>query len=150
MTTPTMGRIVHYQERDYDTTYPAIVERVNPNGTLRLWVLGPTGLRLLDAASAGGPDGDTPTPGCWNWPSREASGPTCQHCGEVVTLSYEYVNNLKPPQWLATAHDVAAHVTAWAEAFILDRCGNHVERQDTVHELQAVLVWIEEHDTGAA
>ncbi len=84
----------------------------------------------------------------------------CAQCAERITAPLSLpvrqfappptAEQPSPPTRPLTGNDVAAHVTAWGEAFVLDRCGNHVERQDTVRELQAVLVWIEEHDTGAA
>lgn len=74
---PTIGRIVHYQS--YGTPNgefkpeprAAIITGLNEDGTISLCVLNPNGLFLNNKVSMGGPDADTPTPGCWNWPPRE-------------------------------------------------------------------------------
>ncbi len=73
---PTIGRIVHYHS--YGTpggefkseARAAVVTAVNENGTIDLFIMNPTGIFLNRGISAGGPDADTPTPGCWNWPPR--------------------------------------------------------------------------------
>lgn len=73
---PSIGRIVIYQHPgSADGKYPAvqspaIIQAVNEDGTLRLWVFGPWGQHLNPSCSAGGPDADMPTPSCWTWPAR--------------------------------------------------------------------------------
>jgi hypothetical protein len=74
MAAPTVGRIVHYQSTEYNPEQPnpmaAIVIGLNPNtGKIVLKVFAMNGEFTTDAA-AGGPDGNTPTQGCWNWPPR--------------------------------------------------------------------------------
>ena len=74
---PTIGRIVHYHS--YGTPggefksepRAAVITAVNPDGTLDLFVMNPTGVFLNRNVSGGSPDCLTPSPGCWNWPPRE-------------------------------------------------------------------------------
>ena len=69
---PTIGRIVHYQKPADEPGHPfaAIVTSVDPDGTLGLYVIDPEGPYFRNVSTQGGPDADTPTPGCWNWPPR--------------------------------------------------------------------------------
>lgn len=76
---PTKGRIVFYtQPGAHDTTgtiksleeIPAIIQGVNQDGTLTLWLFGDLQMSLKKKVSAGGPNGDVPTAGCWHWPPR--------------------------------------------------------------------------------
>ncbi|QTF82003.1 hypothetical protein SEA_FEFFERHEAD_2 [Mycobacterium phage Fefferhead] len=71
--TPTVGRIVHYQP--FFTTHyedqprAALVTAVHADGTVNLFVYGPTGetLALENVRHA---CNDDPTEGRWNWPPR--------------------------------------------------------------------------------
>lgn len=73
---PTIGRIVLYNHPgSADGLYkpsqsPAIVQAVNRDGTLKLWVFGPLGFQIMPSIPAGGPDVDTPSPSTWIWPPR--------------------------------------------------------------------------------
>lgn len=70
---PTIGRIVHYYTPG-DTlshSFAAIVTSVSDDGTLGLYVIDPEKPFFRNVSTMGGPDGTTPTPGCWNWPPRE-------------------------------------------------------------------------------
>lgn len=73
MTAPTVGRIVHYQASEPNPEKPnpmaALVAGYTPEGKVLLHVFAANGSFITDA-SAGGPDGNTPTLGCWNWPPR--------------------------------------------------------------------------------
>lgn len=70
---PSVGRIVHYYAGEPNPEAPApmaaIVTGRAPNGMLCLTVFAING-SFLTEASSGGPDGDTPAQGCWNWPPR--------------------------------------------------------------------------------
>lgn len=74
---PTVGRIVHYTNLgDADGKYPpetqaALITGVNADGTVSLKVFYRTGIFDMPSVSMGGPDGTTPTRGCWNWPPRD-------------------------------------------------------------------------------
>jgi len=74
--TPTVGRIVHYHSfgtpggEFKPLPRAAIVTQVNDDGTIGLCAINPTGLFFHERCSAGGPDADSPTPGCWTWPPR--------------------------------------------------------------------------------
>lgn len=76
MQKPSIGRIVLYNhpgsaDGKYPPTQsPAIVQGLNEDGTLSLWVFGPWGIHLNKACSAGGPEADTPSPSTWIWPPR--------------------------------------------------------------------------------
>lgn len=73
---PSVGRVVHYQS--YGTpggeyrSHPraATITQLNEDGTVGLCIMNPTGLFFTQSVSMGGPEGTTPTPGCWNWPPR--------------------------------------------------------------------------------
>lgn len=68
---PTPGRIVLFcHPEDPQVQSPAIVQRANADGTLGLWVFADA-IQRNEQVSAGGPDGDVPTPGCWIWPPRQ-------------------------------------------------------------------------------
>lgn len=75
---PTKGRIVFYTHDGSDpgraagVQDPAIVQAVNPDGTLNVWVFGSTRVEMQDNVSAGGPNADVASPGTWMWPPRES------------------------------------------------------------------------------
>ena len=70
---PSQGRIVIYRHPGTADgtslgpvqTSPAIVQDLNEDGTVSLWVFGPTGLFMNDRTHYG--DG----PCQWSWPKRE-------------------------------------------------------------------------------
>jgi len=74
MQTPTVGRIVHYQHPgSADGKYapvvsPAIVQAVNEDGSLRLWVFGPWGLHIAERCRQS--TSFPPDPSSWFWPPR--------------------------------------------------------------------------------
>lgn len=71
---PTIGRVVHYQRHGSpDGTHksepsPAIITKVNEDGTVSLAVFNPTGMYFQAVAKQAIAD---PIPGCWNWPIIE-------------------------------------------------------------------------------
>ena len=73
---PTVGRIVHYTNLgDADGKYPpetqpAIVTRVNADGSLGLWVLYPSGMFYMAAVEGEDARSKGPGRGRWNWPPR--------------------------------------------------------------------------------
>jgi hypothetical protein len=71
---PTIGRIVHFESERGPQA--AIVTAVNEDGTVDVTVFSggqrnQCGSHMETHVSGGGPDCDTPTPGCWNWPPRD-------------------------------------------------------------------------------
>lgn len=76
----TIGRIVHFHAPSACVgpgsvagPYAALVTGLNENGTINLTTFGPTGsIYPQQNVSMGGPEGATPTPGCWNWPPKES------------------------------------------------------------------------------
>lgn len=73
---PTVGRIVHYTNLgDADGRYPpetqpAIVTRVNTDGSLGLWVLYPSGMFYMASVDGEDDHGKGLGRGRWNWPPR--------------------------------------------------------------------------------
>lgn len=82
---PSPGRMVIFTESVTDAKgkvtalgdSPAVIQRVNIDGTVRLWVFGELQVFLKQNIHPGGAnlDGvlgtdDLPTPGCWHWPAR--------------------------------------------------------------------------------
>ncbi|AFN37792.1 hypothetical protein FGG44_gp02 [Mycobacterium phage MacnCheese] len=72
--TPTVGRIVHYQpffttEHEAEPR-AAIVTAVNGDGTVNLFVFGPSLGDTLGLDSVRHACNDDPTEGRWNWPPR--------------------------------------------------------------------------------
>lgn len=74
---PTVSRDVHFTDSAHGGPLAAKVTAVHENGTVDLVVFPPVKVAVMTGgpfnvayASMGGPDGTTPTPGCWNWPPR--------------------------------------------------------------------------------
>lgn len=81
---PTIGRTVLFTEVTHKDgkavgmpELAATVQKVNPDGSCKLWVFGDVAMYLKNSVHAGGVNGDgvlgvddVPTPGCWHWPPR--------------------------------------------------------------------------------
>lgn len=66
---PTIGRIVHFHVEFTTAPAAAVIVGINPDGTLNLSVWNDRGEQFpVLNICAGGPDANTPTPGCWTWP----------------------------------------------------------------------------------
>lgn len=77
--TPSVGRIVHYTEKDPPNTIrPAIIAMVDQNegsppGDERSYMVALRIVRMSPMADSGElrvPFSETYTPGCWSWPPR--------------------------------------------------------------------------------
>ena len=72
--TVTVGRIVHYTNLgDADGKYPpetqpALIVRVNDDGTVGMWAFYPSGLFYMQSVKQADEDAPLPQRGRWNWP----------------------------------------------------------------------------------
>jgi hypothetical protein len=70
---PSVVRSVHFhklvgQGDPLGEPLAAIITKLNEDGTVGLAVFDEMEIVMMKSVSMGGPEGTTPTGGCWNWP----------------------------------------------------------------------------------